>query len=67
MKLEDVKNSPLSSGKREMIKHLEGKPLTRKQAMSAKCFECCNGFIDGRIDCEITDCPLYGFMPYAKN
>jgi len=36
------------------------------QAMEAKCFECCNGYIDGRIDCKVTSCPLYPWMPYAK-
>ena len=67
MRIEDVKSSPVSTGKREMIKYLEGKPLTRKQSMSAKCFECCNGYVDGRNDCGMKNCPLYGFMPYAQN
>ena len=67
MKIEDVKRSPLSKGRKEYIKYLEGGRLTRGQAIFAKCFECMNGFCDGKVDCECGDCPLYGYMPYAQN
>lgn len=33
----------------------------------AKCYRCCNDFYDGRVDCNITDCPIYYWMPYRKN
>jgi len=55
-----------AKGKKELIKYLEGGKLTYKQAVQAKCCECMGSFIDGLADCEIPDCPLYGFMPYRK-
>ena len=41
--------------------------ITRKQAMLAKCYDCCGYFSDGRADCELPGCPQYGYMIYAKN
>ena len=68
MKLKDVLNyGSQSKGQSELIKHLHGEVLTRTQAMSAKCYECCNGYIDGRTDCRVSSCPIYGFMPYNPN
>lgn len=64
MNRKDIENSPISSGRTNMLKFINGKNLTYKQAVLAKCFECCNGYIDTRQDCQIADCPLYGFMPY---
>lgn len=32
----------------------------------AKCFDCCNNFHDGRMDCEIPGCPIYYWMPYRE-
>lgn len=66
MKIQSINDSPKASGKRELLRHMNGDPITRSQAMAAKCFECCNGFKDGRLDCRIHDCPLYPWMPYAK-
>lgn len=66
MKLSDVKRSKQSQGKKELIKFLETGKITLKQAILAKCFECCNGYVDGKIDCQITDCPLHLFMPYQE-
>ena len=34
------------------------------EAISLKCEECMNEYIDGRRDCEIPLCPLYPYMPY---
>ena len=66
MKLEDVEEYGLTAqGKRELIKYLEGGKLTRKEAMLARCFECMNGYADGRIDCQVESCPLYPYMPYS--
>ncbi len=53
-----------SKGKTHLIRHLEGKRLTQRQAILAKCCECTGYHADGRTDCGITDCPLYQFMPY---
>ena len=59
-------NGIQTAAKQHLIKHLEGGKLTRKEAMLAKCYDCCNGYADGRIDCEVPNCPLYQFMPYRK-
>jgi len=68
MKLEDVEKYGLTAqGKHELMKYLEGGRLTRKEAMLSKCFECCNGYADGRVDCQVESCPIYGFMPFATH
>lgn len=54
----------MAKGKFELIRHLEGSELTRGQAIRAKCYECMGHCADGKIDCMIDTCPLYGFMPY---
>jgi len=51
-------------GRQVLKKHNEGKKLTYKQAVLAKCYECTCGYVDGRFDCRIQDCPLYPYMPY---
>ena len=68
MKLEDVEKYGLTArGKQELLKYLEGDRLTRKEAMLAKCYECNNGYADGKTDCHVKDCPLYPFMPFAAH
>ena len=37
-----------------------------KKAALAKCKECCSDYIDGRLDCELSDCSLYFWMPYKN-
>lgn len=54
-------------GKKEICAHLNGKKITRNAAIIAKCYECNCYYADGKADCEIPTCPLYGFMPYRKN
>ena len=51
-------------GRSEILKHLEGKRLTQRQAILAKCFECMGYYADGKVSCEIEDCPLFPLMPY---
>jgi len=42
----------------------QGKPLTRKQAQLAHCYEC-NGLEEGRVDCGCKKtCPSYQYSPY---
>lgn len=36
------------------------------KAIKEKCFDCCCGYQDGRLDCEIESCSLYYFMPYGR-
>jgi hypothetical protein len=67
MRKEDIINSPKSAPQRQMLKFMDGERLSYKQSILAKCFECTNGFIDGRNDCGMNDCPLYPFMPYNPN
>lgn len=61
-----IETAPTSSGKRFLLKHLRGGTLTRDQAIKAKCADCSGYYIDGRIDCELRECPLYPFTPYKK-
>lgn len=35
-----------------------------KHTVREMCYQCCNGFFDGRHDCEIVDCPVYCLQPY---
>jgi hypothetical protein len=65
--LSEVKKTPQSAGRTYMIKYLEGGKLSAGQAIKAACF-CCEGYyLDGKVDCELPDCPLYPFMQYNKN
>ena len=53
-------------GGKELDKYIDGKRLTTKQMILAKCFECMGNYEDGRVDCILPDCPLYPMMPYGK-
>jgi hypothetical protein len=55
-----------AQGQRQLRSHLEGKRLSCKQAILAKCYECTCGYVDGRIDCQVPKCPLYAFMPFGS-
>ena len=48
-----------AKGKAELIKHRDGKKLSYKQAVLAKCNECMGFYADGKLDCQIPECPLY--------
>ena len=52
-------------GYKELRRYEDGLKLSHNQAIKAKCNECMGGFIDGRIDCGISECPLYPFMKYG--
>ena len=57
-----------SWGRREYIKFINGYKVTRGEAIKAKCYDCMGQFIDGKFDCEGTDCSLYSFRGYkGKN
>ena len=53
-------------GVKELKRYLNGDRLTQRQAIIAKCADCMNYYGDGRIDCLISDCPLYPYQPYQK-
>lgn len=66
MKINSIKHAH-GRGKLELLAYMEGKRITRSQAILGKCFECCNGYVDGRVDCNIPDCPLYPWMPFNSH
>ncbi len=48
-------------------KFKEGRPLTRREAMEAQCFEC-NGFTaEKKDDCLGASCALYRYSPWFKS
>jgi len=55
-----------AKGYKEYKKYSEGGTLSALQAIHAECFCCQSGFFDGKIDCRMTDCPLYPFFVYGK-
>lgn len=50
-------------GGREYEKFIQGKSLTRKEAMLAQCFVC-NGLEESGADCRCFSCPLYQYHPH---
>lgn len=66
MDAKEVKSWKQAKGKKELIKHLEGKRLPRGQAIKAKCYDCMTGYDDKKEDCDVPTCLLYEYMPYRK-
>ncbi len=62
----EVKSWAQSPGKKHMMRHLNGERLTRGEAIIAKCADCNAGYVDGKLNCQIVDCPLYPYMPYKS-
>lgn len=60
-------NGIKAKGRKELRKYLAGSRLTQRQAILAKCYECSNGYADGKTDCGIKECPLYPSMPYRES
>lgn len=50
-----------------LLAHREGKDLTTLQAIKAKCADCVGNYADGRVSCEMPECPLFPFHPYNPN
>lgn len=63
-RLREIKDAPISAGKRFLAKYLKGEKITHSQAIKAKCCDCMGYYYDGRFDCKVNTCPLYGFMQY---
>jgi hypothetical protein len=55
-----------AQGKRELLKHLSGEILTLRQAVKAKCYDCCGFYTDGKKDCSIPSCALYPWMAFKE-
>ena len=64
--LKNVKSWPGHRGRQELIDHLEGKMISRAEAMLAFCYGCGAGYTDGAKDCELYQCPMYHYMPYGS-
>jgi len=64
--LENVKSWPAHRGKTELVSHLEGANLSRAESQLAFCYSCGAGYTDGAKDCEMFQCPMYGYMPYGS-
>ena len=60
------KNGVVAKGKKELEAHLRGEKLTLLQALFAKCHECMCGYVDERMDWEISSYPNYSRMPYRN-
>lgn len=56
----------MAKGRNELAKHENDIKLTYRQMVLAKCYECCAGYTDGKVDCGIKGCPLYPKMPYKS-
>ena len=65
--LKAVKKGKKRQGRKHLIGHLEGKQLTPRQAIHAKCYDCTGFYDDGARDCASTTCPLWQYMPYNPN
>jgi hypothetical protein len=52
------------AGSTDLRRHLAGESLTLSEAVKAKCCDCMAGYVDGRISCELKECPLWPYMPY---
>lgn len=65
---EDIKKFGITAqGMNELISHHNGKKLTYKQAVRAKCYDCMGYFQDGKTDCKVDSCPLYQHYPYRNS
>lgn len=53
-------------GGKEYKKFLDGKKLTRKEAMLAHCYERMGGYDEGKQDCLGKPCLLYQYYPYKN-
>lgn len=62
---ETIMSSPRVIGRKEYLKYLQGKKITRDEAIAAKCYDCMGYYRDGREDCKNGTCPLYPFSPSA--
>lgn len=53
-----------AKGRKERISYLEGKSLTRSEAIKAHCYDCMGGYTDGAKDCGVKTCSLYPYHSY---
>ena len=63
--LKSAQSGKSRAGKKDLIKYLQGRKITRNQAIRGKCFDCMGLGEDGT--CDTKACPLYPFSPYSKS
>jgi len=56
-----------SLGRRVMLEYLTGTPITKTEAIAAKCADCCCYYVDGENSCESLACPLFPWMKYNNH
>ena len=59
-------NGIKARGSKELKRYFAGGRLTPREAILAACYSCMNGYVDGKVDCELMECPLYPLMPYKE-
>jgi len=65
--LEAALSAPMSRGRDLYVKYVQNNTiLTPMQAIVAQCAHCSGWYVDGKVDCDCPDCPLYLYMPYGK-
>ena len=57
MTYETIESMPLAKGKQELLNHLNNEKLTLKQAVMAKCYDCCGYYQDGKLPCTSKNAP----------
>jgi hypothetical protein len=57
-KIRSVEQWPRHAGKNDYLKYLKGERLTQREAIKAKCFDCCCGEPG---TCSVMHCPLVPF------
>lgn len=62
--LESAKQGVHRAGRKDLIDYLQGKRLTQRKAIKAKCYDC-NGMGELK-NCDIESCPLYPYTPHKK-
>ena len=63
--LASAKSGKKKSGRGDLVKYLQGKRLTQRQAIRAKCYDC-NGMGEETY-CDIEGCSLLPYSPYRAS
>ena len=67
--LADEPRMKSAKGKASLLKFVRGEPITPKEGIYAKCYDCQSYYEDitGDRDCHDHDCPLYPFFQYSSD
>jgi hypothetical protein len=49
-------------GQKELTRYMRGERLTAKQAILGKCYDCMDGYGDGKVDCGSHGCSFYPWL-----